>query len=201
MMAEFALYHRTTMQCISTAKKGDLISAIFPADGQWYRAKVLRASQAKHEADVRFIDYGNQEHALSLTKMRDLPAKFQQMPGQARDAVLSFVQLLKGTDHDLESMARFRALCEGRNLIGSIDYQSAGSNHIRLIDPSDPTAASSSNASINLQLVSEGLALVDERLPYIKNFPDMHHALRQAHRDAVKQRLGAHQYGEIDIDV
>ena len=67
-------------------KSGDLVSAKF-SDGAWYRARVRRGSPIKKEAEVTFIDYGNQD-TVSFKDIRALDSKFRSLPGQAHDARL-----------------------------------------------------------------------------------------------------------------
>jgi hypothetical protein len=43
---------------VTTLKVGDLVSAKYSLDGEWYRGRVRRV-MADKKADVLFIDYGN----------------------------------------------------------------------------------------------------------------------------------------------
>jgi staphylococcal nuclease domain-containing protein 1 len=72
-------------------KTSDLISAKF-SDGQWYRAKVRRASPAKREAEVTFIDYGNRS-TVPFSHTRPLDPRFKSLPPQAHDARLRYALL------------------------------------------------------------------------------------------------------------
>lgn len=72
-------------------KASDMISAKF-SDGQWYRAKVRRASPAKREAEVTFIDYGNRS-TVPFSHTRPLEPKFKSLPPQAHDARLRYALL------------------------------------------------------------------------------------------------------------
>ena len=86
-MHEFSLHHKTVAPAAGfTPKAGDLVSAKF-SDGQWYRAKVRRASPVKKEAELTFIDYGNQD-TVAFSNIRPLDARFRSLPGQAHDARL-----------------------------------------------------------------------------------------------------------------
>lgn len=86
-MHEFSLHHKTASATPSfVPKAGDLVSARF-SDGAWYRAKIRRASAVKKEAEVTFIDYGNQD-TIGFKDIRPLDAKFRSLPGQAQDARL-----------------------------------------------------------------------------------------------------------------
>ena len=87
LMRDFSLHHKTVAPVTGfNPRGGDLVSAKF-SDGQWYRAKVRRASPIKKEAEVTFIDYGNQD-TVSFANIRPLDPKFRSLPGQAQDARL-----------------------------------------------------------------------------------------------------------------
>lgn len=90
-MAEFSVHHRSpvTSPLGFAPKGGDLVSAKF-SDGAWYRAKIRRASPIKKEAEVTFIDYGNQD-TIAFSNIRPLDPKFRSLPGQAHDARLRSV--------------------------------------------------------------------------------------------------------------
>ena len=91
LMREFSIHHRGAVSSPPgfVPKGGDLVSAKF-SDGAWYRAKIRRASPVKKEAEVTFIDYGNQD-TVSFSNIRPLDAQFRSLPGQAQDARLRFV--------------------------------------------------------------------------------------------------------------
>jgi Tudor domain len=87
LMRDFSTHHKGTAPPPGFAPRaGDLVAAKF-SDGAWYRAKIRRASPVKREAEVTFIDYGNQD-TIGFADMRPLDAKFRKLPGQARDARL-----------------------------------------------------------------------------------------------------------------
>lgn len=86
-MHDFALYHRSaTTPKDFTPKNGELVSAKF-SDNAWYRAKVRRVSPIKKEAEVTFIDYGNQD-VVGFADIRPLDPRFRSLPAQAQDARL-----------------------------------------------------------------------------------------------------------------
>lgn len=90
LMSDFSLHHRQQTAAAPAGfspKTGDLVSAKFSGDGQWYRAKVVKASALKKEAYVKMIDFGDEE-TLPFAKLRPLDTKFKALPGQARDARL-----------------------------------------------------------------------------------------------------------------
>lgn len=87
LMKDFSLHHRTAITPKSyNPKQGELVSAKF-SDGSWYRAKIRRTSPMKKEAEVTFIDYGNQE-TVQFSDIRPLDARFTSLPGQAHEARL-----------------------------------------------------------------------------------------------------------------
>jgi len=92
LMHDFSLHHRTASAAPGfTPRNGDLVSARF-TDGSWYRAKVRKSSSGKKEAEVTFIDYGNQD-TIGFKDVRPLDPQFRSLPGQAHDARLRYVML------------------------------------------------------------------------------------------------------------
>jgi staphylococcal nuclease domain-containing protein 1 len=98
-MRDFSLHHKspTASPPGFVPKNGELVSAKF-SDGAWYRAKIRRSSPIKKEAEVTFIDYGNQD-TVSFSNIRPLDQKFRSLPGQAHDARLRFVPIKGSTEH------------------------------------------------------------------------------------------------------
>lgn len=93
-MKEFASYHKTAAPAPASfaPRSGDLVSAKFSDDGQWYRAKVRKSSAVKKEAQVTFIDYGNQD-TVAFKDIRPLEQQFRSLPGQAHEARMRLVTL------------------------------------------------------------------------------------------------------------
>src|ERR1700761_1520971 len=92
-MHDFALHHRSAVAPSAfTPRQGELVSAKF-SDGSWYRAKIRRSSGLKKEAEVTFIDYGNQD-TVAFKDIRPLDPKFASLPGQAQDARLRRVGIV-----------------------------------------------------------------------------------------------------------
>lgn len=114
----------------------------------------------------------------------------------------SFVKLADpSTDYFAEGVERFRSLCEGRKLIANVDYREGPSLHLRLIDPSDTSAAQDPNACVNTDLVREGLASIDRKgCRYLQAYPAMGKKLREAVAGAKADRLGMYEFGDIDED-
>ncbi|TFK44793.1 hypothetical protein BDQ12DRAFT_702162 [Crucibulum laeve] len=202
LMRDFSIHHRSPISTPSnfTPKGGDLVSAKF-SDGAWYRAKIRRASPLKKEAEVTFIDYGNQD-TISFSNIRPLDSKFRSLPGQAHDARLSFIKLVgPESDYHTEAIDRFRALCEGRKLVANIDHKEGSLLHLRLIDPSDPAAANDPLACINADLVSEGLASIDRKgCKYLSAYPQVVKKLQECVATAKRDRAGMFEFGDVEED-
>lgn len=58
LMSELTLFHQSSDVTPAgfTPRSGDLVSAKFSQDGQWYRAKVRKSNPGKKEAEVIYID-------------------------------------------------------------------------------------------------------------------------------------------------
>ncbi|KAF8633360.1 hypothetical protein AX17_004531 [Amanita inopinata Kibby_2008] len=202
LMRDFSLHHQTPMASPANfvPKQGELVSAKF-SDGAWYRAKIRRASPIKKEAEVTFIDYGNQD-TVSFSNIRPLDPKFRSLPGQAQDARLSFVKLADPeSDYGKEAVERFRMLCEGRKLVANIDHKEGSVVHLRLIDTSDPATQNDPCTCINADLVSEGLASIDRKgCKYLQLYPQMNQKLRDSVQIAKRDRAGMFEFGDVEED-
>ncbi|KAG1815960.1 uncharacterized protein BJ212DRAFT_1447023 [Suillus subaureus] len=202
LMRDFSLHHRVAHLAPSNfvPKAGDLVSAKF-SDGSWYRARIRRASPIKKEAEVTFIDYGNQD-SVSFSNIRPLDPKFRSLPGQAQDARLSFVRLVASeSEYHADAVQRFRQLCEGRKLVANIDYKEGATLHLRLIDPNDPVATQDPLACINADLLREGLASIDRKgCKYLGAYPHVMSKLQTAVAEAKRDRAGMFEFGDVEED-
>ncbi|KAF9227259.1 hypothetical protein BS17DRAFT_878228 [Gyrodon lividus] len=201
LMLDFSLHHKSAaVPANFTPTNGALVSAKF-SDGSWYRAKIHRASPIKKEAEVTFIDYGNQD-TIKFSNLRPLDPKFRSLPGQAHDARLSFVKLVKpDSEYYEEAIERFRALCEGRKLIANVDHKEGNLLHLRLIDPTDPAAAQDPLACINADLLREGLASIDRKdCKYLAAYPQVMKNLQTSVAGAKRDRLGMFELGDVEED-
>ncbi|GAA5820185.1 hypothetical protein JCM11251_005517 [Rhodosporidiobolus azoricus] len=199
LMGELTVFHKEADLTPAgfVPRNGDLISAKFSADNAWYRAKVRRCNPAKKEAEVLYIDYGNVE-TVPFARLRPLAAQFKSLEGQAKEATLSFVSLLDWrTEYGDDAMYRFKELCEGQQLVANIDARSPSLLSLSLFDPNDPSSLSSHESSINVQLVREGLARIDERSPLRPAYPGVVRALADAKNEARRTRAGAYEMGDI----
>lgn len=114
----------------------------------------------------------------------------------------SFVKFADpSTDYYAEGIERFRSLCEGRKLVANIDHREGTLLHLRLIDPSDSSAAKDPNACVNVDLVREGLASIDRKgCRYLQAYPTVAKKLREAVTGAKADRLGMYEFGDVDED-
>ncbi|KAI0051169.1 transcription factor [Auriscalpium vulgare] len=201
LMREFSLHHKVAASPASfTPKSGDLVSAKF-SDGSWYRARIRRASPVKREAEVTFIDYGNQD-TVGFQNIRPLDPKFRSLPGQAHEARLSFIKLVgPESEYHQEAIDRFRSLCEGRKLVANIDHKEGSLLHLRLIDPADPAVADDPLASINAELLAEGVAAIDRKgCKYLGAYPQVVKKLQESVGHAKKARAGMFEFGDVEED-
>jgi len=202
LMRDFSLHHKTAAVVPAgfVPKGGDLVSAKF-SDGSWYRAKIRRASPVKKEAEVTFIDYGNQD-TIPFSNIRPLDPKFRSLPGQAHDARLSFIKLVgPESEYHAEAIDRFRALCEGRKLVANIDHKEGPLLHLRLMDPLDPSSAEDPLSCINADLLQEGVASLDRKnCKYISAYPQLVKKLRQSLDIAKRERAGMFEFGDVEED-
>ncbi|KAF8070533.1 hypothetical protein FPV67DRAFT_1025672 [Lyophyllum atratum] len=202
LMRDFSIHHQSPVASPPgfVPKGGDLVSAKF-SDGAWYRAKIRRASPIKKEAEVTFIDYGNQD-TVAFSNIRPLDPRFRSLPGQAHEARLSFVKLVgPESDYHQEAIDRFRQLCEGRKLVANIDHREGSIIHLRLIDPENPAAANDPLACINADLLSEGLAAIDRKsCRYLASYPQVVKKLQSSVLAAKKDRLGIFEFGDVEED-
>ncbi|KAG8747170.1 hypothetical protein FRC10_002219 [Ceratobasidium sp. 414] len=210
LMKDFAVHYRNAPVVPSFAPKaGELIArrdtghalqAKFSGDGAWYRAKVKRSSAPKKEVELMFIDYGNQE-TTAFSNTRQLDPRFRSLPAQAQDARLSFVKLAgPETEYAEDAIARFRTLAEDRKLVANVDHKDGHILHLRLIDPQDPQSTNDPHASINTELVRDGLAMIDRKDRYLASYPGMLKALQEATLGAKRDRLGMYELGDIGDD-
>ncbi|KIY49308.1 transcription factor [Fistulina hepatica ATCC 64428] len=201
LMREFTLHHQGTVATPNgfIPKGGDLVSAKF-SDGAWYRAKVRRASPVKREAEVTFIDYGNQD-TVSFANIRPLDAKFRSLPGQAHDARLSFIKLVgPESEYHAEAVDRFRSLCEGRKLVANVDHREGSWLHLRLIDTTDPATQNDPLACVNADLLREGVASIDRKCRYLSSYPALMKKLQTSVAAAKRDRLGMFEFGDVEED-
>lgn len=204
LMSDFSLYHRNQANAAPSnfsPRTGDIVSAKFTEDNVWYRAKVKRSSAMKKEATVYFIDYGNEE-TVPFSRLRPLDAKFKPLPGQAKEARLSFVKLPpRDSEYGPEAWRRFTDLALERKLVANVDQREGNLLHVRLIDPSDPHSAEDPLACLNADMLREGLATIDKTCRYLNAYPQVLKTLQQATEGAKMDRLGMYEFGDVSEDL
>ncbi|KAG6845898.1 hypothetical protein H0H87_000704 [Tephrocybe sp. NHM501043] len=202
LMRDFSIHHQSPIAAPPgfVPKGGDLVSAKF-SDGSWYRAKIRRASPIKKEAEVTFIDYGNQD-TVAFSNIRPLDPRFRSLPGQAHEARLSFVKLVDTeSEYHQDAVERFRLFCEGRKLIANIDHKEGSILHLRLIDPENPVVATDPFACINADLLADGFASIDRKgCRYLASYPQVVKKLQDSVLSAKRDRLGIFEFGDVEED-
>ncbi|KAN0062615.1 hypothetical protein ACQY0O_005148 [Thecaphora frezii] len=211
MMAEFSLHHKSAAASTTSGffpRAGDLVSAKFSQDGQWYRAVIKRASAGAKTADVVFVDYGNKE-TLPFRDLRPLDAsRFgrTRLAPQAKEARLSFVRLFDGKQREYvyEAVERFRATAgDGRKLVANIDYVEPGTGvlHVTLWDAkATQQGGDMERQSVNVEMTEAGYALLDDKVRYWKSYPKMTRTLAEAIEGAKRRREGCFEYGDPTED-
>lgn len=116
--------------------------------------------------------------------------------------IRSFIKLVGSeSEYHTEAVERFRQLCEGRKLIANVDYKEGQLMHLRLFDPSDAAAQSDPAASINADLVREGLATIDRKgCRYLSAYTSIVKGLQQAIATAKRDRAGMFEFGDVEED-
>ncbi|KAI0093340.1 transcription factor [Irpex rosettiformis] len=198
LMREFSQYHKTVASPAGfVPKSNDLVSAKF-SDGQWYRARVRRVSPVKREAEVTFIDYGNQG-TVGFNDIRPLDPRFRSLPGQAHDARLSFIKIVgPESEYHQEAVDRFRQLCDGKKLVANTDFKEGSLLHLRLMDGEQHT---DSLSSVNVDLLREGLATIDRKgCRYLSSYPQVLKKMQEAVKEAKRDRMGIFEFGDVEED-
>ncbi|XP_050349474.1 RING finger protein 17 [Nymphalis io] len=81
--------------------------ALFPDDGQWYRAIILQYSEAKNRIKVKYVDYGNIE-IISLADVREISKKYTKLPPATITVTLHGVRI----NPDLENKILYEYLID-----------------------------------------------------------------------------------------
>ncbi|KAI5843400.1 hypothetical protein DFP73DRAFT_479194 [Morchella snyderi] len=204
LMSAFRTYHLSPTNnkgLEGPPKVGEYVAAKFTEDNTFYRARVRHANREAKEADVLYIDYGNSEK-IPFSRLRPLTQpQFQvsKLKAQAVDAVFSFLQFPTQTDYASESVEMINHLTAGRQLVANVDWTSPeGILHVTLYDPN---SSDRMEASLNSEIVSEGLAMVPFKLrPYERAYPEMIKSLKEKETTAKAERRGMWEYGDITED-
>lgn len=92
------------------------------------------------------------------------------------------------------------SLSQDRKLIAIVDHREGHAMHLRLVDPADPSTGSDRLASINVDLVREGFAIVERKLRYASAHPDVVKRLQEASQEAKRERAGIYEFGDVSPD-
>lgn len=205
LMSAFASYHRSPPSSEKALpgppKAGEVVAARFSEDGEWYRARIRRNDREAKKADVFFIDYGNSE-TLPWTQLRPMSQpqfSIQKLKPQAIDAQLSFLQFPAGADYLNEACKFVEEITAGKQLVASVDAEEKdGSLWITLFDAE---AEGEEEASINAEIVSEGMAMVNRKLKgWEKAKGKILDGLNERQKKAEAGHLGMWEYGDPTED-
>ncbi|RUS16817.1 hypothetical protein BC937DRAFT_90763 [Endogone sp. FLAS-F59071] len=211
LMEDFSIHHSGASHSTDfRPKTNEVISAKFTADERWYRAKVRKHLPEQKSVEVVYVDYGNSE-VIPLTRVRPLPPNFTQLPHQASEAVLSFLKVparevrcnvldtagLVDVDYGNEAYERLQELTQDKQLVANIDYRESNVLSLTLYDPAQ---SQTPEASINADMVREGLATVNTKVWYARGNQATIKKLQEALEAAKSDRLGMFEYGDITAD-
>ena len=189
-------------------KAGDFVSAKFSEDGEWYRAKVRRNDREAKTAEVVYVDYGNSE-SLPWSQLRPLTQQFGTgaLKTQAMDAALSFIQFPSGSIEYMRDAQGWllRRLVNDKQLVARVDHTDTRDNTlwVSLFDPDAETSdkLSVETASINAEVVDEGLGMVGRKLSRWERSQGVAlEGLRNKEEQAKAQRSGMWEYGDLTED-
>ncbi|KAF9965273.1 hypothetical protein BGZ70_005143 [Mortierella alpina] len=202
LMSELGIHHKqgsTSAPENWKPRVGEIISAKFTEDNQWYRAKVIRNVTESKSVEVLYVDYGNAE-TIPLSRALPLPSQFSKLPQQAQEAVLSYVKVPEiKDDFGLEAANRFRDMVSGRQLVGVVEQREHSVMHLTLYDPAisqDP------DRSLNVELVRDGLATVFLKTRYARHpgNQSMVAKFQESTALAKRERLNLFEYGDNTAD-
>lgn len=208
LMSDFKKFHLNSLNNKAigdSPKAGDLVSAKYSADGQWYRGRIRSNDRTAKIAEVVFIDYGNTEK-IPWSKLRPLGAEFstQKLKPQAIDAALSFVQLPTSPEYLKDAISFVAEATGGKTLVGSFDLVDTkeGTSYITIFDVSEGTDIKSYD-SLNREVILNGLGLVPRKLkPWerSKAFEGLLKSFKEAENSAKNNKYGIWEYGDLTED-
>ncbi|KAL3422368.1 tudor domain-containing protein [Phlyctema vagabunda] len=183
-------------------KAGDYVAAKFTEDQQWYRARIRSNDRTAKEAEVVYIDYGNNEK-IPWSRLRPLSQpQFspQKLRAQAIDATLSLLQFPTAADYLADAIAFISENFIGKELVANVDFNDTKENtlYVTLYDASN---SENMTESINADIVAEGHAMVPTKLKgWEKSFSDVIKTLKTKETRAKAERRGMWEYGDLTED-
>lgn len=205
LMSAFANHHRSPpsseKSLLGPPKAGDLVAARFSEDGEWYRARVRRNDREAKKADVLFVDYGNSE-TLAWSELRPMTQpqfSLRKLKAQAIDAALSFLQFPSSAEYLAEAVNLLERMTADKQFVASVDAEEKdGPLWITLFDTD---AEGGEEASVNAEVVAEGMAMVGRKLNgWEKAKGTIVEGLKQREVEAKEGRLGMWEYGDLTED-
>lgn len=94
-------------------------------------------------------------------------------------------------DYGEESLERLKDLTAGKQLVANIDGRDGNVLSLTLYDPS---SSASAEASLNLEMVRDGRALVDTKARYVTGNQSIIKALQEAQEAARRERVSYHSH-------
>ncbi|RUP51372.1 tudor domain-containing protein [Jimgerdemannia flammicorona] len=100
-------------------------------------------------------------------------------------------------DYGQEAYERLQELIGGKQLVANVDYRDKGVLSLTLYDPAQ---SQTPEASINADMVRDGLATVNAKVRYAKGNQNTLKKLQEALAAAKEDRLNLFEYGDITAD-
>ena len=218
LMSAFKAYHASpaatkTLPSLPP-KTGDLVSARYSEDREWYRARIRRNDRDAKKSDVYFIDYGNTE-TVAWSELRPLgdASRFglAKLKGQSIDAGLSFCQFSASSEYLADAVNFLTSITSGRQLVASIDAEEkdttgaagggvGGSWWISLFDPKGDDGGLEER-SLNAEVIAEGLAVVPKKLRvWEAGREKVLKWMKGKEKEAREGKRGMWEYGDISED-
>ncbi|CAL3970936.1 unnamed protein product [Diplocarpon coronariae] len=203
MMTQFKSFHMNPSNnsgLQGPPKAGDYVAAKFSEDGAWYRARIRSNDRAVKEAEVVYIDYGNSEK-IPWSRLRPLSQpQFspQKLRPQASEAILSLLQFPTNTDYLADAINYLTDVTAGAQLVANVDYTAPeGTLYVTLYHQTSKTLGD----SINSDVIADGHAMVPRKLKaWERGFGDVLKALREKEEQAITDRRGLWEYGDLRED-
>ncbi|KAL0225676.1 hypothetical protein P9112_013000 [Eukaryota sp. TZLM1-RC] len=176
----------------SPPRKNSIVLGKSQVNEVWYRAKVVGLSESK--VKVQFVDTGFFE-SLALVDLRPCPESLllNQIPPMAHEYKLAFIDLPPSSEEYVygEGLALFERFAVESH--GVVSAKVAGFTREGV---PKVCVTNSSGHSINVDLMVEGLVLLDRR----DDGSAEYHAVKEAYNEAVDEHRGIFEYGEIDFE-
>ncbi|KAL1456475.1 hypothetical protein WDU94_001206 [Cyamophila willieti] len=170
-----------------TPRRNDICAARFPADQEWYRAKVEKVQG--HKANILYIDYGNKETS-EFSELTFLPEQFKSEPAYAHEYRLAFTKM-PPEDYRPDSIQRLEEELENHKVLLNVEYNITGSPYVTVLDAATKT-------DLIKGLVAAGYFLVETRRD--KRLQKLVGEYEAAQQEALKNRYNMWEYGDIRED-